>query len=173
MTVATRNCITGKTPLGHYTLNRALTSRSRAGPRATDFPKTGVKWLTNDVVKPYPLDQSKTMVVCASMRQVVGIADGHSKTLRQKCQLLLSGQIEEYVTTKRVTITRHNAQTDGPFRDHGMAAGLLKMAASDAKRRAATAATAATNTKKATGEAAETSKENVSCGATTRQHLTN
>ena len=172
MTVATRNCITGKTPLGHYTLNRALTSRSRAGPRATDFPKTGLDWLSGAVTT-HPLDQSKTMVVCASTRQVKGIADGKAKTLQQKCQLLLSGQIEEYVTTKRVTITRHNAQTDGPFRDHGMAAGLLKMAASDAKRRAATAATAATNTKKATGEAAETSKENVSCGATTRQHLTN
>ena len=168
MTVATRNCITGKTPLGHYTLNRALTSRSRAGPRATDFPKTGLDWLSGAVTT-HPLDQSKTMVVCASTRQVKGIADGKAKTLQQKCQLLLSGQIEDIVTTQKVTIKRYDAQTDGPFRDHGKKATMLKRAASDAKKRAATEPTKA---KKATGEAAETSKENVSCGATTRQHLT-
>ena len=109
------------------------------------------------------------MVICTSTRQVAGIADGAGKTLLQKCQLLLSGQIEEWETTSGVTIKRYDAQTDGPFCDHGKAATLKKRAASDARKRAATEATKA---KKATGETAETSKENVSCGATTRQHLT-
>ena len=104
----------------------------------------------------HPSDPSKTMTTCASVNQVFNIVDGGAK-LRKDCILLTEGQIGEHESRKGAIVTRYSADTDGPFHDHAKAAGLLKKANSNVKRREAT------KTKNAAiAAAAKISKENVS-----------
>lgn len=106
-------------------------------------------------MRAHPGDKSMTIATCSSFGQVKSIVDGKFEKLAKACNLLTEGQIEEHVSGKGAKVTRYNAQTDGPFYDHGKAQKLRKMA--DAKRRAATA-TAAKNKKPPSKDTAKNKK---------------
>ena len=83
------------------------------------------------------VDKNKALVNCASIQQVLDIADGKEKRLKEKCQSLIDNDIKEHVTTKGVVITRYNANTDGPFHDSRKADTQRKKLATKAKKREA------------------------------------